>query len=294
MKGEKCFMEIYRKITPTCVKENLERKEKLLQRKEAQKNSNLEEPNQNLSNQSENNVEQRNNDGMPPNAPNLNESPSPNETPNLDNGSNEGQNSSNNETRNLPPNNNQNPSQNNEQEPNQNGEGQLNQNETQNSIFESNEPYPEVTAGLRNQKDIRTLKALAFGRDGELTAILTHIFQHTVLPNDLGTLKEILRQIAIVEMKHYEALSEAIVKLGGTPTLTDGKGNVWTGRNVSSITNPKRILETNAKGEREAIATYNRVARETENESLSLLYKRIAEDEKLHLEIFEKLLEVLN
>ena len=108
------------------------------------------------------------------------------------------------------------------------------------------------------------------------------------------TLKEILRQIAIVEMKHYEALSEAIVKLGGTPTLTDGKGNVWTGRNVSSITNPKRILETNAKGEREAIATYNRVARETENESLSLLYKRIAEDEKLHLEIFEKLLEVLN
>ena len=73
-------MEIYRKITPTCVKENLERKEELLQRKEAQKNSNLEEPNQNLSNQSENNVEQRNNDGMPPNAPNLNESPSPNET----------------------------------------------------------------------------------------------------------------------------------------------------------------------------------------------------------------------
>ena len=169
-------MEIYRKITPTCVKENLERKEKLLQRKEAQKNSNLEEPNQNLSNQSENNVEQRNNDGMPPNAPNLNESPSPNETPNLDNGSNEGQNSSNNETRNLPPNNNQNPSQNNEQEPNQNGEGQLNQNETQNSIFESNEPYPEVTAGLRNQKDIRTLKALAFGRDGELTAILAYCF----------------------------------------------------------------------------------------------------------------------
>ena len=52
--------------------------------------------------------------------------------------------------------------------------------------------------------------------------------------------------------------------------------------------------ETNAKSEREAIATYNRVARETENESLSLLYKRIAEDEKLHLEIFEKLLEVLN
>lgn len=287
-------MEIYRKITPTCVKENLERKEKLLQRKEEQKNSNWEEPNQNLANQSENNVEQKNNDGMPPNTPNLNESPSPNETPNLDNGSKDGQNSTNNEAENLNPNNNQNPSQNNEQETNQNGEGQPNQNETQNSIFESNEPYPEITAGLRNQKDIRTLKVLAFGRDGELTAILTYIFQHTVLPNDLGTLKEILRQIAIVEMKHYEALSEAVVKLGGTPTLTDGKGNVWTGRNVSSITNPKRILETNAKGEREAIAAYNRAARETENESLSLLYKRIVEDEKLHLEIFEKLLEVLN
>lgn len=287
-------MEIYRKITPTCVKENLERKEKLLQRKEAQKKFNFEEPTQNLSNQSENNVEQKDNDGMTPNAPNLNESPSSNETPNLDIDSNEGQNSSDNEMGNLNPNNDQNQSQNNEQEPNQNGEGQPNQKETQNSIFESNDPYPEITAELRNQKDIRTLKALTFGRDGELTAILTYIFQHTVLPNDLGTLKEILRQIAIVEMKHYEALSEAVVKLGGTPTLTDGRGNVWTGRNVSSITNPKRILETNAKGEREAIAAYNRAARETENESLSLLYKRIAEDEKLHLEIFEKLLEVLN
>lgn len=287
-------MEIYRKITPTCVKENLERKEKLLQRKEAQKNSNLEEPIQNLPNQSENNAEQRNNEETTPNAPNLNESPSSNETPNLDIDSNEGQNSSDNEMGNLNPNNNQNQSQNNEQEPNQNGEGQPNQNETQNSIFESGDSYPEITAELRNQKDIRTLKALAFGRDGELTAILTYIFQHTVLPDDLGTLKEILRQIAIVEMKHYEALSEAVVKLGGTPTLTDGRGNVWTGRNVSSITNPKRILETNAKGEREAIAAYNRAARETENESLSLLYKRIAEDEKLHLEIFEKLHEVLN
>lgn len=287
-------MEIYRKITPTCVKENLERKEKLLQRKEAQKKFNFEEPTQNLSNQSENNVEQKDNDGMTPNAPNLNESPSSNETPNLDIDSNEGQNSSDNEMGNLNPNNDQNQSQNNEQEPNQNGEGQPNQKETQNSIFESNDPYPEITAELRNQKDIRTLKALTFGRDGELTAILTYIFQHTVLPNDLGTLKEILRQIAIVEMKHYEALSEAVVKLGGTPTLTDGRGNVWTGRNVSSITNPKRILETNAKGEREAIAAYNRAARETKNESLSLLYKRIAEDEKLHLEIFEKLLEVLN
>lgn len=287
-------MEIYKKITPTCVKENLERKEKLLQRKEAQKKFNLEELNQNLSNQSENNAEQRNNEEAPQNAPNLNESPSPNETPNLDIDGNEGQNSTNNEAGNLNPNYDQNPSQNNEQEPNQNGEGQPNQNETQNSIFESNDPYPEITAGLRNQKDIRTLKALTFGRDGELTAILTYIFQHTVLPNDLGTLKEILRQIAIVEMKHYEVLSEAVVKLGGTPTLTDGRGNVWTGRNVSSITNPKRILEANAKREREAIATYNRAARETENESLSLLYKRIAEDEKLHLEIFEKLLEVLN
>lgn len=287
-------MEIYKKITPTCVKENLERKEKLLQRKKAQKNSNLEEPIQNLPNQSENNVEQRNNEETTPNAPNLNESPSSNETPDIGNDSNEGQNSSDNEMGNLNPNNDQNPSQNNEQEPNQNGEGQPNKKETQNSIFESNDPYPEITAELRNQKDIRTLKALTFGRDGELTAILTYIFQHTVLPNDLGTLKEILRQIAIVEMKHYEALSEAVVKLGGTPTLTDGRGNVWTGRNVSSITNPKRILEANAKREREAIAAYNRAARETENESLSLLYKRIAEDEKLHLEIFEKLLEVLN
>lgn len=293
-------MEIYKKITPTCVKENLERKEKLVQRREEQKKVSLGEENQKqVNNTMEENVENGANNKVPNSQDsskeeNLDKVATPNETPNLGNNNNEGQNPTNNETGNLIPNNDQNLNQNNDQELNQNGEGQLNQNETQGSIFESSDPYPEIVPLLRNQRDIRTLKGFAYGRNGELSAILTYIFQNVVLPDDLGTLKEILRQIAIVEMKHYEELSKAVVKLGGIPTLTDGRGNVWTGRNVSSITNPKRILEENAKGEREAIAEYSRAARETENESLSLLYKRIAQDEKLYLEIFEKLLEVLN
>lgn len=99
-----------------------------------------------------------------------------------------------------------------------------------------------------------------------------------------------LEKISQVEMQHYELLSEAIIDFGGDPNLTNGIGDIWTVRNVNTEKNVRRILQDNINGEEEAIIDYTRAAKETSNESLAQLYLRIAEDEKMHAEIFKELL----
>lgn len=245
-------MEIYRKITPTCLKESIERKEKLMDSKaeEAFEQADEEENGAGAETPENENLEPQN----PP------EEEDQNLGDNLEN--------------NLPS----------EQENATQNDGRL--------LFESQTPYPEIVPSGQNLRDIRRIKMLNFGRNGALTSFLTSIFQNSVLPGDLGTLKEVLSRISEVELNHYVALSNAVVSLGGSPTLTDGRGNVWTGRNVPNAINPKRILELNVKAKQNEIDSLYRAARETENESLRLLFLKIAEDNELHLEIYEKLLEV--
>lgn len=249
-------MEIYKKITPTCLKENIERKDRL------RDNMAEETFRQTAEEESGAGTETPENESFEPQNP-------PNE---------ENENSNNNLENNLPT----------ERE---NPEQESKENENR-LLFESQTPYPEIVPIGQNLRDVRRLKMLNFGRNGSLTSFLSSIFQNSVLPGDLGTLKEVLSRISEVELKHYVALSNAIVEVGGIPTLTDGRGNVWTGRNVQNAINPKRILELNVKAKQSEIDSLYRAARETENESLRLLFLKIAEDNELHLEIYEKLLEV--
>lgn len=158
-------------------------------------------------------------------------------------------------------------------------------------VYQGPETYPELTDVQPNVRDVRTLKKLAYGRDSELTAVLTYMFQNYVTMNE--DLKNALEQVAIIEMRHLALLSNAIVAFGGDPTLTDGMGNVWTGRNVNYTTNPIKFLKNNISSEKEAVEVYMRAARETSNNSLSDLYKRIAEDEEIHSRVFQSYLDKL-
>ncbi len=157
-------------------------------------------------------------------------------------------------------------------------------------IFASGDPYPQVVEVIPNRSDVRTLKSLTTGRNGELIAILTYLYQQYILEGDYPFIAQTLKQIAEVEMEHYELLSKAIVLFGGDPNLSDGIGNVWTGRNVSTIKNVTRILKEDIQKEQLAIDLYARAAKETNNASLAELYLRIAKDETLHIQILNKLL----
>lgn len=167
---------------------------------------------------------------------------------------------------------------------------ELEQNQPNMPNYNSLAPYPEIVDAIPNRSDVRQLKMLVTGQNGELTAILTYLYQHYILSENYMEVADALEKISQVEMQHYELLSEAIIDFGGDPNLTNGIGDIWTARNVNTEKNVRRILQDNIKGEEEAIIDYTRAARETSNESLARLYLRIAEDERMHAEIFKELL----
>ncbi|MDD4111267.1 MAG: ferritin family protein [Clostridia bacterium] len=162
------------------------------------------------------------------------------------------------------------------------------------SAYRAPEPYPKIVNAMPNRTDVKQLKMLATGRNGELTAILTYLYQYYIFNEDYPEIANSLEQISIIEMKHYELISKAIVEFGGDPNLTNGQGDIWTGRNVDTEKNIKRALLNNIKGEEDAIMDYTRAAKETTNQSLAALYLRIAEDETQHIIVLKGLLKRLN
>ena len=161
--------------------------------------------------------------------------------------------------------------------------------ETKDLIFSSNVSYPSLSNVTPNKGDVRNLKALAFGRGGELSTILTYIYQFYTLPNSEKNLKAALKETLGNEMTHYEILNDAIVSFGGSPTLTDGQGNVWTGRNVNQENNPKKILLDNISLEQGLIKQYLAAAREASNLSLAELFLKIIEEKQKNIELFQQI-----
>lgn len=158
-----------------------------------------------------------------------------------------------------------------------------------NFLFESTAPYPEITGVEPSLFEVRQLKLLASSRKSEFSALNTYLYQYFILRKSFPQVADTLLKISTVEMEHYERLSNAIVDFGGNPNLTDGRGNVWTGRNVSQIRNVRDILVFNINAEKEAVKAYEDASNRTRNQSLKELYLRIAEDEKLHIKALEEL-----
>ena len=254
-------MEIFKKIgtTPTCRKETIERKEKLgnrvnleqkiLERKIKEAKNGLRNP------QSEKPCQTLEEDTGDPQAENPVQQPETRE---------EGQ---------AP----------------ESGNKETSEVETKDLIFSSNVSYPSLSNVTPNKGDVRNLKALAFGRGGELSTILTYIYQFYTLPNSEKNLKAALKEALGNEMTHYEILNDAIVSFGGNPTLTDGQGNVWTGRNVNQENNPKKILLDNISLEQGLIKQYLAAAREASNLSLAELFLKIIEEKQKDIELFQQI-----
>ncbi len=270
-------MEIFKKIgiTPTCRKETIERQEKLgdkiileqkiLRRKIVEAERSLkkqQDKNSEVAQDQEPTEEVPSNDGQtsPPQSPETEPTPQNGQT-------DEGQ---------VP-------------EALEEGSEQLpSELETRDLIFSDNVSYPSLRNVTPNKRDVRNLKALALGRGGELSTVLTYVYQFYILPESEQSLKAALKQAARTEMTHYEILNEAVVAFGGDPTPTDGQGNVWTGRNVNQEKNPRKILLDNIALEQGLIKQYLAAAREASNLSLAELYLKIIEEKQKNIELFQQ------
>jgi bacterioferritin len=95
-----------------------------------------------------------------------------------------------------------------------------------------------------------------------------------------------LKKIAIVEMRHAEAIAERIVNLNGKPTTEPEP--ITIGESV------KEILEIDKEVERKAIELYKGIIKQAEkdnDEETKKLFERILTDEEEHFKTFSNLLE---
>lgn len=153
--------------------------------------------------------------------------------------------------------------------------------------FKSSIPYPKVRV---SKKDINLAKNLLYSYAGfisEDTAVHNYFFQSMMIDDE--EIKKILKEIAIVEMHHLEILGNLIYELGLTPKFISD--NIWfTGEYIDYEKDFKKVLNSNIKSEELAIANYELIINETDDIYVEHILKRIILDEKIHIEIFKKLL----
>lgn len=130
----------------------------------------------------------------------------------------------------------------------------------------------------------KVIDLLNAARSRELTAIQQYMNQHYELEDkDFGKLAKKMKEIAIQEMKHAEALAERILFLKGTPLYTPD-AEIQKGLDIAAM------LVTNTKLENYAIKMYNEasVICAAENDQISKnLFEKLLGEEEEHLNFFE-------
>ena len=146
-------------------------------------------------------------------------------------------------------------------------------------------PYPEIKVKEKNIKLAKEILSSYAGSVSEDTAVHNYIFQYLILEND--EIKNILKEIAIVEMHHLEILGELVKKLGLTPLYLSVSNDNTKWFSGEYVTYEKELK--NIRNEELAIKNYEKIIIGTDDEYVKYILKRIILDEKMHIQVFMKL-----
>lgn len=167
--------------------------------------------------------------------------------------------------------------------------------------YEIKTPYPKLTTTQKDEAIIPDLIYSYGGSKSELTAITQYIYQSFIVkPNNnyLG-LSRLLEQISIKEMHHLELLSQILISQGINPKFCryiDNNYDIcspWSSNNVKYITDVEEFIKYNIEIENDAIDEYRQIVQKSQNDNISDIILRIIEDEESHIQIFTKILEIL-
>ncbi|MGQ4871529.1 MAG: ferritin-like domain-containing protein [Candidatus Thorarchaeota archaeon] len=121
----------------------------------------------------------------------------------------------------------------------------------------------------------------------EIQVSIQYMWQHVLWRGIRGfAVKDELKEIAISEMKHAEAIAERLAYLGGTPTTKPDP--VFVGENLNEM------LERDKQDEESAIELYRKIiakAVEEGDHTTKKLFEKILSDEEEHHDTFSGLLE---
>ena len=123
----------------------------------------------------------------------------------------------------------------------------------------------------------------------EMQVVIQYMWQHVQWSGVKGfAVHDKLKSIAIMEMKHAEAIAERLFYLGGIPTTKPTP--IFVGTTL------KEMIEKNVKDEENAIKLYKQIvemARKEGDETTNRLFREILQQEEDHHDTFSTLLEDL-
>ena len=165
--------------------------------------------------------------------------------------------------------------------------------------YEITTPFPKLDEN--NPKDAKTASMIIdayAGSKGELTASTQYIYQSFIVEPLNEHFHRLLELIAIKEMQHLEILSQILINQGVNPKFCkyiDNNINIcnnWSTSNIKYITNIIEFLKYNILLEKDAIKEYTNIIEKTPINNIKEIIARIIEDEKSHLRLFNKMLEI--
>ncbi|MGN0641762.1 MAG: manganese catalase family protein [Huintestinicola sp.] len=160
-------------------------------------------------------------------------------------------------------------------------------------VVADSSPYPEIAVQGENPRYAAVLSSAFGGREGELTAISQYIYQSIVFGDSYPEYAEILRAIAIVEMRHLKMVGEIIEKLGGKVVFgstSGGQTRFWDGTAVNYSDDIAAAIIQDINDEQKAYANYVALARQANDRHVFAALTRIALDEMIHTAVLKSLL----
>ena len=156
------------------------------------------------------------------------------------------------------------------------------------------EPYPTADNISPDAYSLRIISPAYATSDGELNAILQYVYHSFFFDKKgYGEIADVLKGIAIAEMRHLDLLGETILALGAAPVYSQYPAspfNFYSTKYVAYSCSLKNMLEDDILGERRAIAAYQKMLRFLKNEQVKAIIARILADEVLHLEKLQSIL----
>lgn len=158
-------------------------------------------------------------------------------------------------------------------------------------------PWPKVGKQPSNRQLVRNLFTIYSGADGELTAFTQYFYNSLVAAADgLEDLSDLFACISQSEMHHLKKLGELILLYGGDPRLLSYRNNRpqwWSGGYVQYTSDPHQMLQQAIASEQASIVAYRAIAEQMAPEPRALI-ERIIQDERHHLELFQRAMQQLS
>lgn len=154
-------------------------------------------------------------------------------------------------------------------------------------------PYPEVRAAGRNPRYAELMLQNMAGSNSEMTAVGLYAYDH-LITTDWPEIAELFHRVSIVEMHHLKIFGTLARQLGADPRLwcrQGGRQTWWTPAYLQYSPRLGPLLQIALREEEATARMYKNQARCVHDANIAANLERIAQDERLHAELFRHLLE---